>query len=104
LFRLGDHPLARLDVAHAGDRIDLHQLGVDLGRKLGRVGVHRLGHAHRTTLQQCNTRRSGGQLRDGQFERHGRIPCLLAGTLRRARTFSKSSLLLMAEGGEGQSG
>ncbi|MCL9999910.1 MAG: hypothetical protein NBV68_11055 [Erythrobacter sp.] len=56
----GDHPLAGLDVARAGHGIDLDQLPVDIGREVGRVGVHRLGHAHCTTLQQCDTRRCGG--------------------------------------------
>jgi hypothetical protein len=99
-----DHPLAGLDVARAGGRIDLNQLAINIARELGRVGVQRLGYAHRTTLQQCNTRRCGGELRDGQFERHGRIPCLLARAQRTARTSSKSSLLLMADGRQGQSG
>jgi len=76
--RLDDPVAGRLDVTRARHRIDLDQLAVDIGREVGRVGVHRLGHAHRTTLQQCDTRRSGGQFRDGQFERHGLLPCLLA--------------------------
>jgi len=104
LFRHRDHPLAGLDVARASDRIDLDQLPVDIGREVGRVGVHRLGHAHRTTLQQCDTRRCGGKLRDGQFERHGPIPCLLARLLRVLRNSPKSSLLLMSEEAQGQSG
>jgi hypothetical protein len=71
-----DDALARLDVARAGDRIDLDQLSIDIGRKIGRARIQRLGHAHRTTLQQCDTCRSGRELRDSQFERHGPIPCV----------------------------
>jgi hypothetical protein len=74
-----DFALARLDVARAGRRIDLDQLAVDVGRIVGRVGVHRLGHAHRAALQQCHTRSSGGELCDGQFERHSRITLFASG-------------------------
>jgi hypothetical protein len=75
-FRLRNEPLAGLDVAGAGDRIDLDQLAIDIGREVRLIGVHRLGHAHRAALQQGYTRSSGGKLRDGQFERHGPVPCL----------------------------
>jgi hypothetical protein len=65
-----------LDVAQPGFRIDRDQLAIDLARKLGRVGVERFGDAHRAALQQGNPCGSSGKLRDGQFERHSRIPCL----------------------------
>jgi hypothetical protein len=63
---------ARLDVARAGFRIDRNQLAVDLAAEFRRIGVQRLGDAHGAALQQCDTRCSGGKLRDGQFERHSR--------------------------------
>jgi hypothetical protein len=53
-------------------RIDRDQLAINFRAELRRVGVHRLGHAHRAALQQCNTRSSSGKFRDGQFERHSR--------------------------------
>jgi hypothetical protein len=62
-----------LDVAGTGDRIYGDQLAVDIGRVVRGARVHRLGHAHGAALQQCHTRSSGGELRDGQFERHSRI-------------------------------
>ena len=79
MFRHGNLALARFDVARASDGIDLHQLAVDIGRKVRRVRIHRLSHAHGTALQQGDTRSGGGKLRDGQFERHSRLPCSLVG-------------------------
>jgi len=72
LFRHRNVALTRLDVARPGHRIDRDELAVDVGRIIRRGGVHRLGHAHGAALQQCDTRSSGGKLRDGQFERHSR--------------------------------
>jgi hypothetical protein len=53
-------------------RIDRDQLAVNFRAELRRFGIHRLGHAHRAALQQCDTRSSSGKLCDGQFERHSR--------------------------------
>jgi hypothetical protein len=82
----------------------LHQLAVDVGREVGLVGVHRLGHAHRAALQQRHTRGRGGELCDGQFERHDRVPCLPEAEWHGCRTSPKSILLLMGKAAEGQSG
>jgi hypothetical protein len=82
---LGDEALGTLDVARAGFRIDRDQLGIDIGAELGRVGVHRLGHTHRATLQQRHTGGGGGELCDGQLERHERKSRLLRRPMRPVR-------------------
>jgi hypothetical protein len=75
LFGDRDFALA-LDIAQAGFGIDRDQLAVDLAGELRRVGVERFSDAHRAALQQGNPCGGSGKLRDGQFERHSRIPCL----------------------------